>query len=137
MKRMIAMLVVLLALPAAAAAQNQPRSGGPMGGRMANLAAVAVENGDSLALSADQIAKLQVLADTLEQQAKPLRDEMAKARESGGGRDAMMPLMEKFRAQRDKELEAVKAILDDAQDAKFDAIVAALRPRRGGNGPRG
>ena len=131
MRRVLAALFLMLAVPVAVAAQAP----GAMGRMMPNVAKVAIENGDTLRLSAEQITKLEALADTLEEKARPIREEMEKLRGSGGGRDAMMPMMEKARAQRDESLQAVKAILDETQGRKLDAILASMRPRRGG-GPR-
>jgi len=130
MKRILAALFLLVAVPMAAAAQAP----GPMGG-MSNVAKVAIENGDTLGLSAEQITKLEALADTLDERERPLREEMQKLRGSGGGREAMMPLMQKARAQRGESLAAVKAILDETQGKRLDAILASMRPRRGGGTP--
>jgi Skp family chaperone for outer membrane proteins len=131
MKRILAALFLLVAVPMAAAAQAP----GPMRGMMPNVAKVAIENGDTLGLSAGQITKLEALADTLEESARPLREEMEKLRGSGAGREAMMPLMQKAREQRAESLAAVKAILDETQGKRLDAILASMRPRRGGGTP--
>ena len=128
MRRILAVLFMLLAIPVAAAAQAP----GPMGRMMPNVAKVAIENGDTLRLSAEQITKLEALADTLDERTRPIREEMEKLRGSGGGRDAMMPVMQKARAQREESLKAVKTILDETQGDRLDAILASMRPRRGG-----
>jgi hypothetical protein len=138
MRKAIAFLGLLL-LPAAVIAQQPGQRRG--GGRefQSNLFERVLQHKTDLALSADQVSKLETLSKGLQEQQKPLIDEMRKQREAGVRRDQMTEEqreaarknMEKLRTQREAALASLKSVLTDEQAAKVKSMLEDSRGRRG------
>lgn len=136
--------LAMLAVPASLAAQGGPPQGrGPgMGMGAMNSAQLLLDKSADLSLTAEQTAKIKVLADSLVKLNAPHQAAIAKIRESGVAmnemsdadrtkmREASMAMRENDTATREK----VKAILSAEQWTKAEAIFAAAMPqrRRGG-----
>jgi hypothetical protein len=136
---------VLLFAPTALLAQGGGRMGGPgMGMGAMNAARTLVENRAEISLTDEQVAKLQVIADSLEAKNAPFTEEMRKMREmrgSGGmqgmseaDRTKMRATMQAVRANGEAAQKEIDAILTAEQKPKATALLERLRPRRGGGG---
>lgn len=125
MKKMIrmavmaaAMFVAVTTVAKAQDAQQQGRRGGGRGGM--NVVALLKDSlhvSDAVAAKADSIVK------SFAEQNQSL---MEAAR--GGDADARAKMTE----NRQKQTEAIKALLTDEQKAKYDELMASMRGRRGG-----
>lgn len=143
MRRTLVAALVLLLVPSALFAQGG-RQGGRQGGGMAtmNAAKVLLENRADLALTDDQAAKLQVIADSLEKKNAPFVAEMAKMRGAGGmqtmsdaDREKMRNSMQQARTNSDAAQKEIDAVLNAEQKTKAEEILARMRRgRRGGGG---
>ena len=148
MRKILALTVVLLLVPSMVSAQ---RGGGERGGRgMAmmrqNVAQLLIQQKDTLALTAEQVTKLEALSTQLDQKTDTLRQELEAAR--GAGRDAspeqrqaMMQKMQQLQAVYTEFFDAeIKPVLTPEQATQATALIAASRPgrgRRGGGARRG
>lgn len=132
-KAMVFAVAMGLAMPALASAQGGAQRGPGM--MQQNVAALLVEKKAELALSAEQVTKLEVVAKTLEEKNAPLIEEMRAARQNGGDRQAMMATMQKIRGNADEAFEKeIKPLLGAEQITKAEQIIAESRQRRrGGN----
>jgi Spy/CpxP family protein refolding chaperone len=143
MRKAIAFLGLLL-LPAAVFAQQGP---GRRGGRefQANLFERILQHKTDLALSADQVSKLEVLSKQLQEKQKPIIDEMRQQREAGVRRDQMTEEqreaarknMEKLRDQREEALASLKSVLTDEQQTKVKSMLEDRRGDRRGRRQHG
>lgn len=136
--------LALLAVPVSLNAQGGPPQGrgGGMGMGAGNSAQLMLDNAADLALTADQTAKIRMLADSLVKWNAPHQAVITKMRESGVNmaemsdadrtrmRDASMAMRENDTKVRD----SLKTVLDAGQWTKAEAIFAAAMPqrRRGG-----
>jgi hypothetical protein len=136
-------LLVLLLLPSVVLAQGGRRGGrmGP-GGAQRNIVEVIINQKAELELTAAQIASLEPIAKKLDEQNKPVLEELQKLRGSGTNpremseeqRAQLRPLMEKMREHREAALKEAQLVLTDAQKEKLRNL---LQERREGRGARG
>ncbi len=146
MRKYAAMLTLLL-LPSLALAQGR-RGGRGMGpdAMQRNVIQVMIEHKTELSLTNDQIAKLEPIGKKLEEQNKPILEEMLKLRQSGGNarditeeqRQQMRTQMEKVQENREAALKDARDVLTEEQLSKLREVMRDMRPRRGGRrGTRG
>ena len=138
-------LLVLLLLPSVVLAQGGRRGGrmGP-GGAQRNIIEVIINQKAQLELTDAQIASLQPIAKRLDEQNKPILEELQKLRGSGTNprdmseeqRAQMRPLMEKMREHREAALKEAQPVLTDAQKEKLRQLLEERRPGRGARGLR-
>jgi hypothetical protein len=138
MKKSVVVLALLL-LPSAVIAQR-PRRADRMGAdsmAQRNVVAVVLAHKTDLSLTTEQIAKLEPLAKTLEEQNKPVIEELRKqgaTRARGMSeeqRNELRAQSEKIRENRTKALEELRTVLNEDQMKKARELI---RPegRRGG-----
>ncbi len=140
MRKSIA-VIALMILPAVAAAQRG--RGARMGQdstMQQNVVEIVLEHKADLALTSDQIAKLQPIAKSLEEKNKAVLEEVRKFR--GGGarprdmseeqRQQMRALMEKVRDNRTAALDEMRPVLNEDQMKKVRELA---RPK--GRGRQG
>lgn len=142
MKRIVMAAVILLLAPGALFAQGGGRMGGPgmgMGMGAMNVARLLIENRAEIALTDDQVAKLEVIADTLQAKNAPFLEELRATRGGGGMRNMseaertkMRATMQALRANAEAAQKEIDAILTAEQKPKADAVIERNRPRRGG-----
>ena len=141
------LLVSLLLVPSVAFAQGGRRGamrGGPEGVQR-NIIEVIIAQKADLTLTAEQITSLEPIAKKLDEQNKPVLEEVQKLRGSGTSpremseqqREQMRPLMEKLRENREAALKEAQPVLTDAQRDKLRQLMEERRPRRGGRAGRG
>ena len=127
--------LALLAVPALVQAQRGP--GGPGMMAQANVAKLLLENRETISLTDEQVVKLEAVAKTLDEKNGPVLEEMRKAREAGGDRQAMMASMQKIRGNSDEAFEKeIKPVLTAEQVTKAEKVIADARPQRRGGGGR-
>src|SRR5262245_12577981 len=140
MRKYAAMLVLLL-LPTVVLAQGNGRKGrhGGKEGMQANVIQVIIDHKAELALSPEQIAKLEPIARKLGEQNKPFIEEMQKIRGdtnlrelSTEQREQMRTQMGKLRENREAALTQARTILKPEQQTRLRDIVRERMPRRGG-----
>jgi hypothetical protein len=143
MRRTLVAALVLLLVPSALLAQGRQGRGGPGGGMaMMNAAKILIENRAELALTDEQAAKLQVIADSLEKKNAPYVAEMAKMRAAGGmqnmsdaDREKMRSNMQAARTNGEAAQAEIDAVLTADQKTKAEEIISRnRRGRRGGGG---
>jgi hypothetical protein len=119
MKKMIrmAMMVAAMFMAVTTVAQAQGRGRGP------NVMAILK---DSLKVSDAVLAKADSIVKATQAETAPLMEAMR-----GGDADARTKMM----AARQKQNEAIKALLTDEQKAAFDKLMPAPGARRGGPPP--
>ena len=146
MKMMMGTMVaaLLLALPVAA---QRPEPGSPSGpgrgqgpGRggapsIERAIGLALEQGDSLRLSGEQVQQLEALRTGLREENTELRDQMRALREDAAGdRDAVRERMEDFRARagelREGRQERFDDILSQEQRDRLGELMRRSRPSR-------
>ena len=146
MKMMMGTMVaaLLLALPVAAQRPGPGSPGGPgraqgpgRGGARSIETAIdlALEQGDSLRLSGEQVQQLEALRTGLREENTELREQMRALREDAAGdRDAVRERMEEFRARagelRDGLQERFDDILSQEQSDRLGELMRRSRPRR-------
>jgi hypothetical protein len=134
MRKLMLAAAVALALPAAAQAQDGPRQ---MGGRppMLNTVEWLIKSKDEFNATAEQVAKMEVIAKKFDTDTEKQRAEFDRIREEvrNGTADRMM-MMQKMRPIRDelqkKDKEAlaeVAKILNDAQKKQVEELIEARR----------
>lgn len=138
--------LALLAVPASLAAQTggPPQGrGGQRGTGAQNSAQLLLDNTADLALSADQTAKVKVLADSLTKLNAPQQALVTKMREGGNmadmsdaDRTKMRDASTAMRTNDQTIRDALQKVLSADQWTKAEAIFAAAMPqrRRGGGG---
>ncbi len=127
MKKMMRMAVMaaamFVAVTTVARAQDPQQMGGRRGGgrgpNVVSLLKDSLHVSDAVAAKADSIVKAS-------------QAEMQEARQSAG--DDRQAAMQKMGEIRQKQNEAIKALLTDEQKAAFDKIMEGMRGRRGGGG---
>jgi hypothetical protein len=135
--------LALLAVPASLAAQG----GGPPQGRGQGLGAqnpaqLLLDKSADLALTADQSAKITVLADSLTKLNAPHQEVITKMRESGvnmremaeADRTKMREASTAMRTNDQTIRDALQKLLSAEQWTKAEAIFAEAMPRRRGRG---
>lgn len=136
MRKATVFALALLAVPAMAHAQRGP-GGGPGMMAQANVARLLIEHRADVGLTDEQVGKLETVAKAMQEKNAPILEEMQKAREGGAGRETMMPLMQKMRANSDESWEKeVKPLLTAEQLPKAEKVIADARPQRRGGGNR-
>jgi hypothetical protein len=150
MKTIAGMLAAMILIAAPAAAQrpgpggrgagDRPEMmGGPAGlGRAVDL---ALSRRDSLALSGDQVQRLEAFKAELERNRTAMREELEQARADAGGdraqiRERMEALQERMRAAREDERERFEGILTEPQRERLQQLSRQDR-RRGPGGADG
>jgi hypothetical protein len=134
-------MLVLLLLPALAFAQVR-RGGRGMGGDrlQSNVIQMIIEHKDQLALTSDQLGKLEPISKKLDEQNKPLIEELQKNRPGDRRnmteeqRQALREPMEKIRDNREAALKEARQVLTTEQQEKLRQVMEEMRPRRGGRG---
>ncbi|MBX6366128.1 MAG: Spy/CpxP family protein refolding chaperone [Gemmatimonadetes bacterium] len=134
----------LLALPAAVSAQ---RPGGPGGRGMMMMrgdpVAMILEHKADLGLTDEQVTKLQDVQKRLEEQNKPLREQMQKEMNGASFRDLtdeqrekLRPVFEGLRENSRKAMDEAREILTPEQRDKMRDLMPMRRGPRGGFGAR-
>jgi hypothetical protein len=139
---MVAALLLLLAPSALLAQGREGREGRGMRGMpVMNAARVLIENRADLTLSDEQVAQLQVIADSLEQKNAPFVQAMQAMRQSGGrgsvseaDREKMRTDMEQARANSEAARQEIDGVLSAEQRTKAQEL--RLRAGRRGGGAR-
>jgi len=141
MKKNWLVALALLAVPVAVAAQGGPPQGRGMG-MASNSAQLLLDRAADLALSADQSAKIKVLADSLVKLNAPHQMVITKIRESGvdmrelpdAERTKLREASAAMRANDEATRGQLKTLLSAEQWTKAEEIFAAAMPqrRRGG-----
>ena len=138
-RTMVAALLLLLA-PSALLAQGR-EGRGMRGMPVMNVARVLIENRADLTLSDEQVAQLQVIADSLEQKNAPFVQAMQAMRQSGGrgsvseaDREKMRTDMEQARANSEAARQEIDGVLSAEQRTKAQEL--RLRAGRRGGGAR-
>lgn len=125
MKKMMRMAMMaaamFVAVTTVARAQDPQQMGGRRGGRGGMAISQLLK--DSLHVSDEVAAK----ADSIQ---KSFQGQMQEARQSAG--DDRQAMMQKMGEIRQKQNEAIKALLTDEQKAAFDKLMEGMRGRRGG-----
>ena len=138
MRKTIA-FVGLLLLPAGVLAQGRVER--RVGARpQANLIEQVLQHKADLALTAEQVGKLETLSTQLSEKQKPIIEEMRKQREGGARpremteaqREEARKTMEKLRAHREEALNALNDVLTDEQEQKVKGFLEGRPRRRGG-----
>jgi hypothetical protein len=121
MKKMIQMAVMAAAMFMAVTTVAQAQGGGRGGNRVLAVLKDSLKVSDAIVAKADSIQKAG-------------QAEMGPLMEAARGGDA--DARTKIAAARQKQTEAIKALLSDDQKAAFDKIMAAMpQGRRGGAAP--
>ena len=110
---------------ASTAIAQGPPSGGP--GRMRSAVAIVLENKDSLALTAEQVSKLEEIRKAAAAKNEPIMEKMRAARESGAGMEGAREIMAEARKNDQEAFDAALALLTDAQKTKAQEIVTKAR----------
>jgi hypothetical protein len=142
--RKYASALILLLLPTVVLAQGEGRRGrrGGPSEMQRNVVQMIIEHKADLALSAEQVAQLEPIARKLDDENKPVVEELQKFRAavqnprtmSEQEREQVRTHMAKLRAHRESALTQVAAVLSADQQTKLRTLV---RPRaRGGAGLR-
>jgi Spy/CpxP family protein refolding chaperone len=120
---------------ASTAIAQGPPAGGP--GRMRSAVAIVLENKDTLALTAEQVSKIEEIRKAAEVKNQPIIEKMRAARESGAGMEGAREIMAEARKNDEEAFNAALALLTDAQKTKAQEIVTkareAMRGRRPGS----
>ena len=134
MRKLILMAAMSLVLPAAAQAQDGQRQ---MGGRgpMLNTVAWLLTNKAEFNATADQVAKIEVIAKKFDTETEKLRGEFDKVREEmrngGGDRQTMMQKMRPIRDELQKKDEAAVAevlkVLGEDQQKTVKTLIESRR----------
>jgi Spy/CpxP family protein refolding chaperone len=139
MRKTIALLGLLL-LPAGLLAQGRSQRREGPGRPQANVIEQVLQHKADLALTAEQVTRLETLSNQLSEKQKPILEEMRKQREGGvrprdltdEQRAEARKTMEKLRAHREEALNGVKDVLTDEQEQKVKSLLEDGRPRRRG-----
>lgn len=135
MKKSVVFALAMLVLPAVASAQGGGQRGPGM--MQQNVARLLIEKKADLALSDEQVAKLEVVAKSLEEKNAPIIAEVRAARQAGADRQTMMAKMQQIRTNADDALsKEIKPILSADQFTTAEKIIEEARPRRPGGGGR-
>jgi hypothetical protein len=138
--RKYATTLVLLLLPTVALAQGEGRPGRrEHAGKRGNVIQMMIEHKADLALTAEQIAKLEPIGKKLEEQNKPVVEEMQKIRGTTNVRELSQEQREQMRAQMGKLREHRKAAMTEAntiltqeQQTKLRDMMQKMAPGRRG-----
>jgi hypothetical protein len=134
-------IIALLMLPAAAAAQRgRGQRMRPDSAMQQNVIEIVVQHKADLALTSDQIAKLEPIAKSLDEKNKNLVEELARFRGTGTRptdmseeqRQQMRSLMEKVREHRTNAVEELRAVLNEEQMKKVRELLPQGRGGRRG-----
>ena len=120
---------------ASTAIAQGPPSGGP--GRMRSAVAIVLENKDSLALTTEQVTKLEEIRKAAAAKNEPIMEKMRAARESGAGMEGAREIMAEARKNDQEAFDAALALLTDAQKTKAQEIVTKARESMRGRRPPG
>ena len=135
MSRNTLMLVAAAALlgSASTAIAQGPPAGGP--GRMRSAVAIVLENKDTLALTAEQVTKLEEIRKAAAAKNEPIMEKMRAARESGAGMEGAREIMAEARKNDQEAFDAALALLTDVQKTKAQEIVTKVREEMRGRRP--
>jgi hypothetical protein len=134
-------MLVLLLLPAVVFAQGRRGGRGMRGDALQrNAIQMIIEHKDQLALTSDQLGKLEPISKKLDEQNKPLLAELQKNRPGDPRnmteeqRQAVRVPMEKIRDNREAAMKEAREVLTTEQQEKLRQVMEEMRPRRGGRG---
>ena len=95
--------------------------------RMRSAVAIVLENKDTLALTAEQVSKIDEIRKAAEVKNQPIMEKMRAARESGAGMESAREIMAEARKNDEDAFTAALALLTDAQKTKAQEIVTKAR----------
>ncbi len=94
---------------------------------MRSAVAILLENKDTLALTAEQVSKIEEIRKAAAAKNDPIMEKMRAARESGAGMEATREIMAEARKNDEEAFNAALALLTDAQKPKAQEIVTKAR----------